>query len=133
MLDSISYYTNSDPLTLENSAKLRYICTYGPTTTITYPENGSWNWVSLVVRDAPTEEMGGVSGGCRWEGDSLVFRVTNNSRTALDNGVILTDYGFVTVGDLLPVRRPKRPLRPCLPPRPARLGTAMKPLAMVCC
>lgn len=44
---------------------------------ITYPENGSWNWVSLVVRDAPTEEMGGVSGGCRWEGDSLVFRVTN--------------------------------------------------------
>ena len=23
---------------------------------------------SLVVRDAPTEEMGGVSGGCRWEG-----------------------------------------------------------------
>ena len=112
VLDSISYYTNSDPLTLENSAKLRYICTYGPTTTITYPENGSWNWVSLVVRDAPTEEMGGVSGGCRWEGDSLVFRVTNNSRTALDNGVILTDYGFVTVGDLLPGQTAEKALTP---------------------
>ena len=65
-----------------------------------------------MVRDAPTEEMGGVSGGCRWEGDSLVFRVTNNSRTALDNGVILTDYGFVTVGDLLPGQTAEKALTP---------------------
>lgn len=102
VLDSISYYAYSDPLTLENSARLRYVCTYGPTTTLTYPESESWNCVSLVVRDAPTEEMGGVSGSCRWVGDSLVFSVTNGSGIALENGLILTDYGFVTVGDLLP-------------------------------
>ena len=42
-----------------------------------------------------------------------MFRVTNNSRTALDNGVILTDYGFVTVGDLLPGQTAENgPLRP---------------------
>ena len=111
-LDTISYYTNNDPFNLENAAELRYVLTYGPTTTITYPESGSWNCVSLVVRDAPTEEMGGVSGTCFWEGDSLVFSVTNNSRISLDNGVILTDYGFVKVDGLLPGQTAEARLTP---------------------
>lgn len=102
LLDSISYYANSSPTGTENANRLRYVCTYGPITTITYPESGSWNVATLVARDTPTEDMSGVSGICRWEGENLVIQVTNNSRVALNNGVIVTDYGFVTVGDLLP-------------------------------
>ncbi|MCI6041445.1 MAG: hypothetical protein MR742_13145 [Clostridiales bacterium] len=112
LLDSISYYTNSNPLTLENASKLRYVCTYGPVTTITYPQSGVWNYGTLIVRDAPTEDMSGVGGGCRWVGDSLVFSVTNNSRIPLENGVILTDYGFVTVGALLPGQTAEAVLTP---------------------
>ena len=134
VLDSISYYTNSDPLTLENSAKLRYICTYGPHHDHHLSRNGSWNWVSpwwcvaRLPRRWAAYPAAAVGRGTAW-----CSRVTNNSRTALDNGVILTDYGFVTVGDLLPSQTAEKgPLRPCLRARRAS-GTAMKPLATVCC
>lgn len=99
---SISYYYSNDPNEQERAANLRYRCTYGPVTTITFPQNGSWNYATFIVRDIPQEDLSGVSGTCRWEGESLVCTVTNQSRIALDGGVVFTDRGFATTGDLLP-------------------------------
>lgn len=102
LTSSIFYYYSSDSNQQENVANLRYRYTYGPVTTLTFPQNGSWNYATFIVRDIPQEQLGGVSGTCRWEGESLVCTVTNQSRIALSGGVVFTDRGFATVGDLLP-------------------------------
>lgn len=99
---TIYYYASNDTKEQEAAAKLRYTYTYGSNETITFPETWSWGENTLIVRDAAYADVSAVKGECGWDGESLVFTITNGSDIALEKGVILTDYGFVSVPALLP-------------------------------
>ena len=119
-----SYYVNSNSAPQDSAAQLRLTSTYGQDTSVTFPGQGTWNEsYSFLVRDAVTEDMSGVHGSCRWEGDSLLCTVTNGSLIPLYDGVVLTDRGFAAVGELLPGQSATVTLKPDLqraPGQPSR-------------
>lgn len=116
---SISYYAFPDDNAKDTAAKLRYICTYGDRETITYPAAEAWRKRSAVVKDAPMPELRGLKGACRWEGDSLAITLTNGTAVALDEGVVITEMGFVTAPALLPGQTTTLMLRPAAAVTPA--------------
>lgn len=97
---TVYYYASNDMQEQEAAVKLRY--TYGADETITFPETWSWGQNSLIVRDAALRDVSVLKGECGWDGESLVFTLTNGSDIALSEGIILTNYGFVSVPALLP-------------------------------
>ncbi len=99
---TVYYYASNDLKEQEAAAKLRYTYTYGERETLTFPETWAWGENTMIVRDAAYADVSAVRGECGWDGDSLVFTITNGSDIALEKGVILTDYGFVSVPALLP-------------------------------
>lgn len=109
---TVYYYASSDMKEQEAAAKLRYIYSYGAKETITFPETWSWAQHSLIVRDAAFQDVSAIRGECGWDGDDLVFTLTNNSGIALSEGLILTDYGFVSVPALLPGQTATAALKP---------------------
>lgn len=99
---TLSYYMPSDSQEQEAAAKLRMTYTYGAHETLTVPSEQGWKQLSFLVRGAYTREVANVSGVCAWEGDDLVFTLTNGSSLALSEGAVFSDYGFVSVPELLP-------------------------------
>lgn len=99
---TLSYYMPSDSQEQEAAAKLRMTYAYGAHETLTMPSKQGWEQHSFLVRGAYTREAAKVTGVCGWEGDDLVFTLTNGSSLALSEGVVFSDYGFVSVPELLP-------------------------------
>lgn len=99
---TLSYYMPGDAQEQEAAAKLRMTYAYGAHETLTMPSNVGWQRHSFLVRGAYTQEVSRVSGVCAWEGNDLVFTLTNHASIALDEGVVFSDYGYVSVPELLP-------------------------------
>ena len=114
---TLSYYMPSDSKEQEAAAKLRMTYAYGAHETLTMPSKQGWEQHSFLVRGAYTREAAKVSGVCVREGDDLVFTLTNGSSLALSEGVVFSDYGFVSVPELLPGQTTRCVLR-------AQSGTA---------
>ena len=99
MTSSLSYYE----LDVERPAQtLRYIYTYGDEETITYRQTQAWQSQSFMVKNVPTVEVGSVKGECVWDGGDMRFTITNGSSVPLEDGFVITDFGFVSVPELLP-------------------------------
>lgn len=99
---TFSYYMPSDAQEQETAAQLRMTYAYGAQETLTMPSKQSWERHSFLVRGAYTQEAAKVSGTCGWEGNDLVFTLTNGSSIVLDEGAVFSDYGYVSVPELLP-------------------------------
>lgn len=99
---TLSYYMPSDSKEQAAAAKLRMTYAYGAHETLTMPSTQGWERHSFLVRGAYNRDAANVSGVCGWEGDDLVFTLTNGSSLALSEGAVFSDYGFVSVPELLP-------------------------------
>ncbi len=110
MTSSLSYYATD----IEQPAAqtLRYIYTYGDEETITYRQTQAWQSQYFMVKNAPIVNVSGVKGECVWDGESIRFTITNGSSVALADGFVLTDFGFVSVPELLPGQTAECVMRP---------------------
>ncbi len=110
MTSSLSYYAAD----VEQPAAqtLRYIYTYGDEETITYRQTQAWQSQYFMVKNAPIVNVSGVKGECVWDGESIRFTITNGSSVALADGFVLTDFGFVSVPELLPGQTAECVMRP---------------------
>ena len=111
MTSSLSYYSTG----VESAAQtLRYIYTYGDEETITYQQTQAWQSQCFMVRKAPIVNVSGVKGECVWDGESMRFTITNGSSVTLADGFVLTDFGFVSVPELLPGQTAECVMRPAV-------------------
>lgn len=110
--------TASYSYSLDNSGEqregnqLRYAYRVGERDSITMQQEKAWEMNSLLARNVPMADVSGITGHCDWEGDQLVFTVLNGSGVALQEGAILSGYGFVSVPALLPGETARCVLRP---------------------
>lgn len=98
---SYNYYPDDSFTGNENTSELRYLTRYGEKEAASLPIHSAWQSINLGLMDIPTAECQ-ITSICRWNGDALEFKLTNNGTFPLDAGVILTTYGYVTVDALLP-------------------------------
>ena len=109
MTSSLSYYSTD----VESAAQtLRYIYTYGDEETITYRQTKAWQSQYFMVKNAPLTDVSGVKGECVWDGENMRFTITNGSSVSLEDGFVLTDFGFVSVPELLPGQTAECVMRP---------------------
>lgn len=99
---TLSYYAPDGMQEEPAATKLRVAYTYGAQETMTVTSATAWQQHNFAVTGAATQDVSGVSGSCSWERDGLHFQLLNASGLALSKGLILTDYGFVSVPELLP-------------------------------
>ena len=95
------YYTSYDGSEKAEPTTLRYSCSYGERESVSFPEKSSWEQNYFALRDVPLADCK-VSGQCSWNGGNLEFTLQNSGSVAFEAGVIITDYGFVSVPALLP-------------------------------
>lgn len=80
---------------------LRYETVLGDQETLVFEQQATWEQNTFLTADVPLADCR-VSGSAGWENGSLVFTVENQGVAPLSDGLILTDYGFVSVPALLP-------------------------------
>lgn len=93
------YYEEAEPGA--RSQTLRNSISFGSKPSVTFAETASWAGNTFLADNVPLADCG-VTGSASWEGTKLVFTVTNTGTVPLSDGVILTDYGFVTTPAVLP-------------------------------
>ncbi|MDD3334997.1 MAG: hypothetical protein PHI98_05700 [Eubacteriales bacterium] len=96
-----SYYYDGGNTQGEPSQTLRYEYTLGGLSQMTFQKTQTWEQNSFMVSDAPLRECS-LTGFAGWENNRLSFTVTNQSSIPLSDGLIMTDYGYVSVPVLLP-------------------------------
>lgn len=113
MASTASYsYSQDDSGEQQDGNQLRYAYRVGEPDSITMQQEKAWKMNSLLARNVPMADVSGITGHCDWEGDQLVFTVLNGSGVALQEGAILSGYGFVSVPALLPGETARCVLRP---------------------
>ncbi|MEG2949129.1 MAG: hypothetical protein RR946_00445 [Clostridia bacterium] len=103
------YYSGEDMVSTPTTLRCTY--TYGEPETVSYPETAAWEQNRFFVRDVPLADCS-MSGTCTFDGEGLSFTVQNKSNVAYEDGVIITDYGFVSVPALLPGQTTTAALKP---------------------
>lgn len=97
----VGYYYADNDIQEAEASRLRYRYTYGRPESLSFPETNAWTPNYLLLRDVPTIGCA-VSGQCSWNGENLEFSIRNDGSTAFGEGVVITDYGYVSVPALLP-------------------------------
>ena len=121
MASTASYsYSQDNSGEQREGNQLRYVYRFGETDSITMQQEKAWQMNSLLARNVPMADVSGITGRCDWEGDQLVFTVLNGSGVALQEGAILSGYGFVSVPALLPGETARCVLRPMTDDEKAR-------------
>lgn len=105
------YYYNDDPSSPGVPASLRYRYTYGDSSSLTFAKVTAWQPVSMAFQGVPVKDFRGVSGVCEWDGEDLLFTLTNQSGHTLPGGVILCAYGYVTLPSVAPGQTTQARLR----------------------
>lgn len=124
MASTVSYYASSDDANQQAAATMRYMLTYGEREELTTPVAAAWNYQSFILKNVPIADLTGVRGTCHWMDDSLVFEITNASDVQLDQGVIFSEYGFVSV----PAIAPGEAVTATLSPAPSNTGSTTTPV-----
>ena len=95
-----SYY-NDDDDTKVYTQSLRYRYTLGEKRALTFPASGAWDVQLLYIKPEENPRLG-ISASIWWEDDGLHGEIVNNSDYTLDEGYVLTMYGYCTTPRILP-------------------------------
>lgn len=99
LLGNSYYYDNGEEETIPH--ELRNEINLGTPKSVTFKASTSWSTNSFLAQNIPLADVN-VKGEAGWEGLKLVFTLTNTGSVALGEGMVITDYGYVSVPALLP-------------------------------
>lgn len=101
--DYYSYYDDYDDTQTQTSIapQMRYRYTLGDTSTLTFKNDSAWEVNALYIQPEQTEQLA-LNASIWWEDDGLHGQIVNNTAYALEEGLVLTMYGYCNVPRLLP-------------------------------
>ncbi len=120
----ISYYDSAyGEEENSNQKKLRFTYGCGSEKSIEMPNDVTWGEISFGVDGVPVRDCV-LSGECSLDGDGLLFTIKNEGGVTFEPGLIMTDYGFVSVDELAPGKTITARLAPSADPNVTLNGSS---------